>query len=90
MRFTLACAAVGLVLFLTCVTWRVKGGRRVKLCVDKDNCTSQATKEGHKSTLLVATLRSQFVTQLSAETLSPATATEVQQSFEWSCPRAIM
>ena len=44
--------AVGLVLFLAGVT---KGGRRVKFCVGEDSCSFQTTKEGSKSTLLVAT-----------------------------------
>ena len=37
-----------------------KGGGRVNSCVGKDSCSSQTTKEGSESTLLVATLRSSF------------------------------
>ena len=57
----------------------------VKFYVGEDSCSSQTTKE---STLLVA--QSLFVHRLSAETLSPAKGREVQQSFERSCPRAII
>ena len=38
-------------------------GRRVKFSVSKESCSSQTTKEGSESTLLVATLWSPFVPQ---------------------------
>ena len=55
--------AVDLVHFLTCVTHRVGGGRRVNFCVGEDGCSSQIMREGSESILLVATLRSPFVPQ---------------------------
>ena len=39
------------------------GHRRVNVCVGEDSCSSQTTKEGSESTLLVASLRSLFVPQ---------------------------
>ena len=54
--------AVGLVRFLTCVTRRVEGWWKGEFfCVGEDSCSSQASKEGSESILLVTTLRSLFV-----------------------------
>ena len=38
-------------------------GRGVKFCGGEDSCSSQTTKEGDESTLLIATLRGLFVPQ---------------------------
>ena len=47
-------AAVGLVLNFSHVC--DVEDRRVKFCMGEDSCSSQTTKEGSESTLLVATL----------------------------------
>ena len=55
---------------------RVEGWQKGEFCVGENSCNSQITKEGSKSTLLVATVWSLFIQQ--TETMSTAKGREAQ------------